>query len=327
MNTMDNYREERRKKENKKLTGIMKKNLYLVFFVILVLCGVLIGRLVYLNNVNGDKYAKAVLSQQSYSTKVIAGERGRILDRNGTVLARSEKVYNVVIDPKVIMSQDYYLKPTLEAITLIFDYDAAELEDLIKTNKDNSYIVYEKDIDYSLVSAFNKYKNTHKFVVGVWFEEQYQRVYPYADLASHVIGFVNDGSGNYGLEQYYNDTLTGTDGLSYGYYDSELNMQKVEKQPIPGSTLVSTIDMNIQTVIQEKSEQFQNETGCNNIGIIVMDPNSGEILGMTSNREYNLNAPRELKDVYPEEEIASMDDQQKLDAMFKMWKNFCITDS
>ena len=101
----------------------MKKNLYLVFFVILVLCGVLIGRLVYLNNVNGDKYAKAVLSQQSYSTKVIAVERGRILDRNGTVLARSEKVYNVVIDPKVIMSQDYYLKPTLEAITSVFDYN------------------------------------------------------------------------------------------------------------------------------------------------------------------------------------------------------------
>ena len=147
MDNMDNYREERRKKENKKLTGIMKKNLYLVFFVILVLCGVLIGRLVYLNNVNGDKYAKAVLSQQSYSTKVIAGERGRILDRNGTVLARSEKVYNVVIDPKVIMSQDYYLKPTLEAITSVFDYNETELEDLIKTNKDSSYIVYEKDID------------------------------------------------------------------------------------------------------------------------------------------------------------------------------------
>ena len=325
--TMDNYREERRKKENKKLTGIMKKNLYLVFFVILVLCGVLIGRLVYLNNVNGDKYAKAVLSQQSYSTKTIASERGRILDRNGIVLARSEKVYNVVIDPKVIMSQDYYLKPTLEGITSIFGYDETEIENLIKDNKDSSYIVYEKDVDYALVSAFNKYKNSHKFVVGVWFEEQYERVYPYASLASHVIGFVNDGAGNYGLEQYYNDTLTGTDGLSYGYYDSELNMQKVEKQPIDGSTLVSTIDFNIQTVIQEKSAEFQNETGCNNIGIIVMDPNSGEILGMTSNREYDLNEPRDLKSAYPEEEISEMDDSQKLDAMFKMWKNFCITDS
>ncbi|MCR5331386.1 MAG: penicillin-binding protein 2 [Lachnospiraceae bacterium] len=324
---MENYREERRKKENKKLTGIMKKNLYLVFFVILVLCGILIGRLVYLNNVNGDRYAKAVLSQQSYSTKTVASERGRILDRNGIILARSEKVYNVVIDPKVIMSQDYYLKPTLDGIETVFSYDRKEIEKLITDNKDSSYIVYEKDIDYALVSAFNKYKNSHKFVVGVWFEEQFERVYPYGDLASHVIGFVNDGSGNYGLEQYYNDTLTGVDGLSYGYYDSELNMRKVEKPPKAGSTIVSTIDFNIQTVIQEKSLKFQQETGCNNIGVIVMDPNSGEIYGMTSNREYNLNEPRALEGIYTEEELLAMNDTERLNAMYRMWRNFCISDT
>ena len=305
----------------------MKKNLYLVFFVILVLCGVLIGRLVYLNNVNGDKYAKAVLSQQSYSTKTVASERGRIFDRNGIVLARSEKVYNVVIDPKVILSKDYYYEPSLEAITSILGYDRSAIEELIEQNKNSSYVVYEKDIDYSYVSAFNKYKNSHKFVVGVWFEEQYERVYPYGNLASHVIGFVNDNSGNNGLEQYYNDTLTGVDGLSYGYYDSELNMQKVEKPAENGNSLVTTIDYNVQTVIQEKARKFIEETGCNNIGIIVMDPNSGEILGMTSNYEYDLNEPRNLEDLYTDEELEEMSDEDRLNAMYRMWRNFCISDT
>ena len=324
---MENYREQRRKTENRKLTGIMKKNLYFVFFVILVLCGVLIGRLVYLNNVNGDRYAKAVLSQQSYSTKTLAGERGRILDRNGIVLARSEKVYNVVIDPKVILSQDYFYEPTLEAVTGVLGYDRDTIEDLIEQNRDSSYIVYEKDVDYSLVSAFNKYKNSHKFVVGIWFEEQYERVYPYGNLASHVIGFVNDNTGNNGLEQYYNDTLTGVDGLSYGYYDSELNMKKVEKPAVNGDSIVSTIDYNIQTVIQKKAEEFNRDIGCNNIGIIVMNPDNGEILGMTSNYEFDLNDPRNIEGIYDEDELSVMTDEEKVEAMYKMWRNFCISDT
>ncbi|MCR5685424.1 MAG: penicillin-binding protein 2 [Lachnospiraceae bacterium] len=324
---METYREERRRKEYRKMTSIMKKNLYGVFFVILVLCGILIGRLVYLNNVNGEKYAKAVLSQQSYSTKTVASERGKILDRNGVVLARSEKTYNVVIDPKVINSQDYYLEPTLKGITQILGYDENEISRLIRENADNSYIVYEKDVDYSKVSEFNKYKSSHKFVVGVWFEEEYKRIYPHNSFASHVIGFVNDGSGNYGLEQYYNDELTGTDGISYGYYDSELNMQKVERAAQAGDTLITTLDYNIQTIIEEKVAEFNRDIGCNNIGVIVMDPSNGEILGMTSNREFDLNEPRKLEGVYPEEELEFMTDEEKLAAMYRMWRNFCVSDT
>ena len=324
---MEDERYSARRKRERKVTSVMKRSLYVVFFVILVFSGVLIGRLVYLNNVNGDKYAKAVLSQQSYTSSVLNAERGRILDRNGIVLARSEKTYNLVLDPAVILSRDYFLKPSLDAIEQIFGYDRNEIEELVKANSKSSYLVYEKDIDYSRVSEFNKYKNSHKFVVGVWFEEQYERVYPYGNLASHVIGFVSDNSGNNGLEQYYNDTLTGVDGLSYGYYDSELNMKKVEKPAVDGDSLVTTLDYNIQTVIQEKVAQFIDETGCNNIGVIVMDPNNGEVLGMTSNYEYDLNDPRSLQGLFSEEELSSMSDSDRLNAMYKMWRNFCISDT
>ena len=124
---------ERRKKE-RRVTSVMKRSLYLVFFVILVFSGFLIGRLVYLNNVNGDRYAKAVLSQQSYTSSVIKAERGKIYDRNGIILARSEKKYNMVIDPAVILSKDYYVKPTLTALEEIFGYPPEVIRELIDDN-------------------------------------------------------------------------------------------------------------------------------------------------------------------------------------------------
>ncbi len=318
---------ERRKKE-RRVTSVMKRSLYLVFFVILVFSGFLIGRLVYLNNVNGDRYAKAVLSQQSYTSSVIKAERGKIYDRNGIILARSEKKYNMVIDPAVILSKDYYVKPTLTALEEIFGYPPEVIRELVDDNPKSSYIVYEKDVPYSKVSAFNSYKSSHKFVVGVWFEEEFERVYPYSTLASHVIGFTTKaGVGSYGLEEYYDEELTGVDGQTGGYYDSELNSTKIIKDAIDGNDLYSTLDYNIQTVVEEKVSDFIENTGCKNIGVIVMDPNSGDILSMASNREYDLNNPRSLDEFYDATELEAMDDQKKLNALYSVWRNFCVSDS
>lgn len=316
------------KEENRKVTSVMRGTLIGVFIVILVFCGLLIARLVYLNNVDGDKYAKAVLSQQAYTKSTIKSMRGRILDRNGVVLARSEKMYNVIIDPGVILSEWYYLEPTLEAVEKILGYDPEAIRKVINQNSKSSYVIYEKDIDYSLVSEFNSYKASHKFVVGIWFEEENRRVYPYSSLASHVIGFTNaSGEGSYGLEEYYDEQLTGTDGLTAGYFDSELNSRKIVKDAIDGNEIVSTIDYNIQTVIEQKVSEFVNETGCNNIGVIVLDPNRGEVLGMASNVEYDLNDPRNLTCLYDEDVIDSMTEQEKLDARYKLWRNFCVCDT
>ena len=325
---MEDSRYSERRKRERKVTSVMKRSLYVVFFVILVFSGALIGRLVYLNNVNGDKYAKAVLSQQSYTSSVLNAERGRILDRNGIVLARSEKNYNLVLDPAVILSRDYFLKPSLDALVEIFGYDRDELKNLIDSNAKSSYLVYEKNVDYSLVSAYNAYKNSHKFVVGVWFEEEFDRVYPYSKLASHVIGFTTKaGVGTYGLEAYYNDRLTGVDGQTSGYYDSELNSQKVIKEAINGNDIYSTIDYNIQTVVEKNVADFIENTGCKNIGVIVMDPNTSEILAMASNNEYDLNNPRSLEGFVDPTELESMNDEQKLNALYKIWRNFCVSDS
>lgn len=310
-----------------RVTSSVKKGLYFVFIVFILLCVFLIYRLIKINNSDGDKYAKAVLSQQSYTTTTIKSERGRILDRNGIVLARSEKIYNVVIDPKVILSQDYYMKPTLTAMEKVLGYNKDEMEQLIRNNSESSYVVYEKDIAYERVSDFNAYKSSHKFTVGVWFEEEYRRVYPFDSLASHVIGFATAGEGSYGLEQYYNNELTGTDGVISGYFDSELNSRKTVKDAINGKDIVSTIDYNIQTVVEQNVKKFNEETGCNNIGVIVMDPNSAEILAMASNTEYDLNNPRSLEGLYSEIELENMTEEEKLKERYKLWRNFCVSDT
>ena len=322
----ENEGRKRRKKE-KTFNGVMKNSLYGVFIMLILACAYLIGRLVWLNNVNGDEYARKVLSQQAYSSQTLVAERGAITDRNGIVLARSEKIYNVILDPNVILSHDYYVNPTLDAMEECLGYDKDEMLEVINNNPDSRYLVFEKNIEYMKVSNFNKYKNSHKFVVGVWFEENYSRVYPYGNFASHVLGFMSKDGGSYGLEQYYDEYLTGIEGLEYGYYDPELNRQKTVKEARDGYTLETTLDYNIQTIIQKKIEKFREEVGCNNIGIIVMNPNNGEIYGMASNYEYDLNNPRSLIGCYTEEELEEMTDEEKTAALYKMWRNFCISDT
>ncbi|MBR5177674.1 MAG: peptidoglycan glycosyltransferase [Lachnospiraceae bacterium] len=317
----------RRRRREKKFNDVMKNSLFFVFAIVIGVCAYLIGRLVWLNNVNGDEYARKVLSQQAYTSQTLVAERGSITDRNGIVLARSEKVYNVILDPNVILSHDYFVDPTLKAMEETLGYNKDEMLELINNNPDSRYLVYEKNIEYAKVSDFNKYKSSHKFVVGVWFEENYSRVYPYGKFASHVLGFMSKDGGSYGLEQYYNDYLTGVEGLEYGYYDPELNRQKTVKEARDGYTLETTLDFNIQTIIQKKVEKFRKEIGCNNIGVIVMNPNNGEIYGMTSNYEFDLNNPRSLIGLYTEEELEEMPDEDKTKELYKMWRNFCISDT
>ena len=105
----------KRRKRTRRFNDIMKTGLYLVFIVVIAACVYLIGRMVYINNNNGDEYARKVLSQQAYANKTLVAERGSITDRNGIVLARSEKTYNVILDPDVILSHDYFLEPTFKA--------------------------------------------------------------------------------------------------------------------------------------------------------------------------------------------------------------------
>lgn len=140
-------------------------------------------------------------------------------------------------------------------------------------------------------------------IKGVWFEKEYQRNYPFGSLASSVIGFTSSGNvGTTGLENYYNSTLNGINGREYGYLDSDSDFEKTVIDAQDGDTLVTSIDANIQSIVEEKikdwNEKYRDNyykgTGSINTAAIVMNPNNGEILAMADYPNVDLNNPRDL---------------------------------
>ena len=209
----------------------MQKKLIVLFCLILLAFVGLSVRLIWINSKKGEQYSKQILSQQKYDSVTLPYRRGDILDCNGTTLAVSEKVYSLVLDAKVMLTKDgKYLDSTLKALEECFpQLDMKEVKNYITNNPTSSYYVPLKKMSYSEISDFMEIQNdTQKDedgnpgrgndIKGVWFEESYKRGYPYGSLACDVIGFTtSDGIGMYGLEEYYNDLLSGTNGREFGY--------------------------------------------------------------------------------------------------------------
>ena len=313
---------------------------------VLVTTLALFGLVVVLYRMIKDKnedYTQIVLNQHSsYDSRTIPYRRGDIVDRNGTYLATSEKVYNLILDPNQInQDKENYLEPTVSALCEVFGYDRADILATISANENSYYVPYEKQISADkkeefeakkkeLNDAYAKSKeDSGKKIKGVWFEDEYRRFYPYNTLACNVVGFSYDNGkqGSGGIEQYYNDQLTGINGREYGYLDDESNMEKVIKSAENGNTIVSTIDVNIQRIVEKYIDEWMSGIGSKTAAVIAMDPRNGEILAMSSNRRFDLNNPRDLSYAYSQEEIAAMTDESRMDAWNQMWRNFCVNDT
>ena len=313
---------------------------------VLVTTLALFGLVVVLYRMIKDKnedYTQIVLNQHSsYDSRTIPYRRGDIVDRNGRYLATSEKVYNLILDPNQInQDKENYLEPTVSALCEVFGYDRADILATISANENSYYVPYEKQISADkkeefetkkkeLNDAYAKSKeDSGKKIKGVWFEDEYRRFYPYNTLACNVVGFSYDNGkqGSGGIEQYYKDQLTGTNGREYGYLDDEFNMEKVIKSAENGNTIVSTIDVNIQRIVEKYIDEWMSGIGSKTAAVIAMDPRNGEILAMSSNRRFDLNNPRDLSYAYSQDEISAMTDEGRMDAWNQMWRNFCVNDT
>ena len=164
-------------------------------------------------------------------------------------------------------------------------------------------------------------------VKGVWFEEDYQRVYPYNELACDTLGFTySRDSADYGLEGYYNSSLVGIDGRQYGYLNDDSNVEQTIIEAKDGNNLETSLDLGIQQIVEKWVNAFMESTGAKNIGVIVENPNNGEILAMDGGDRYDLNDPRDLSDQYTKEEQAAMSDSETMTILSDRWNNFCVTD-
>lgn len=342
----NNGRNTQREQETKakRFSLKMQKKLVVLFLIVLLAFVGLSIRLITINKENGENYKKQILSQQNYVSTVLPFKRGDILDAQGTKLAYSEKVYNLVVDADVINKTEGSLEPTLAAVDACFDVDIDALRTHITTNTNNKYYVLLKQLTYEEIAAFVEMQGNPKEypnIKGIWFEEEYKRVYPYGTLACDAIGFTTaDNVGAFGIEEYYNSILNGVNGREYGYMTEDSNLERTTKAAVDGKTVVSTIDANIQGIVEKYVAQWNHEheganawrageAGSYNTGVIVMDPNSGEVLAMAGYPVFDLNNPRSLSEnsFYTAEEIAAMDDEAYYAALNEIWRNFCISDT
>lgn len=336
-----------------RFTVKMQKKLVVLFLMVLLVFAGLSAQLYLITRDNGEEYKQKVLSQQRYDSTTIPFKRGNIEDSNGTILAVSNKVYNVILDTKILMKKEENLEPTLEALRKCFGIDTAVVRQYIAEHPNSSYYVMAKRMEYEKMSAFQemtKDPETGASLRGVWFEDEYRREYPNGSLASDVVGFTtNDNVGTYGLEEFYNDELCGINGREYGYLNEDSNLERTTIPARDGNNLHLAIDSNIQSIVEkylkvyneEFKDNFRPGNGAENVGCVIMEVNTGRIIAMADYPGFNLNDPRNTASLIgmpvvdndgvrtgesvTQEILDGLDDAAMYQQLNALWKNFCIS--
>ena len=303
----------------------------IAFLCVMAALAVLAGRIAWINYNHGDAYSKAVLDHQTYTSTTIPYKRGQILTSNGNILAYSERVYNLILDPKLVLSDEKYKEPTLNALVQCFGLNRQELEQTLAVKKDSQYerlamgLTSDEIADFKALVADTK---NNPNIKGVWFENSYVRKYPFSTMACDVVGFASAANGGeLGLESYYDDELSGTDGVSYSYVNDNLDVQETTKDAVDGNNIMTTIDYNVQRIIEKHIAAYNEEKPSSATAVLVMNPNNGEVLGMASYPYFDLNNPRSLESSYSQEQLATMSDEDMTNSLYKIWRNYCISET
>ena len=320
----------------------MRKRLLFLLLVFSMIFVVIVGAIVYYNFVRGDKYSQKVLSQNNYESITVPFKRGNIYDCNGSILATSNKVYNLVLEPKNILSSEKVERATREALNKYFGITDSEMNDYLR-DSESWYKVVRKKLTYDEVKDYQAFIKSGEggLVSGVRLQDEYVRSYPNNELACHMLGFVvsgNEGIG--GIEGSYNSYLNGQNGRTYSYLGANYNLQKSLETPVDGDSLVTTIDTETQRIVQKNCEEFMAEMGAKNMSVLVMNPKNCEILALYNSHQFDPNnaysmvpTKYQFKDALGMSDEAfksmadAMDDEEKLKALNDLWRNFVISDS
>ena len=303
---------------------------------------------VYRIKADGDKYETAAIKNQmnKVQDKVVAANRGDIVDRNGEILAVGESVFNIILDVRLLVEQEEYfeeynlkLKPdkrfypvdeTFTAIHEILEIPMETLDDYISTDEkgqlkyDKNYLIIAKKVSYDRGKKINDLK--FSWIYG---EQDTQRVYPQSSLAAQIIGFQR-GESFWGLEGYYNNEMTGIPGRTFRTFESDGYAVTQRENPIQGNKLVTTLDINLQRFAEEACKVTYDAYIPEYTSTIIANPNTMEIFAMAQYPTFDLNEPMNLTDVQTDAEKEIFDslapEDQSLLAT-KAWKNFNITET
>lgn len=291
-----------------------KQRLFFVFIVVCFCLFMLVGRLVYLMIYRADYYgerAKAVQQRE----RSIKGSRGKILDRNGIVLAGNKSVSTI----SVIHNQIKQPEKVIKNLSAILEIDEDEIRK--KVNKVSSREKIKSNVEKAIS---DKIRNLE--MDGVMVDEDYKRTYPFNSLASKVIGFTGaDNHGILGLEVKYEKYLKGEPGYILTTTNArgiEVDKRAEERiEPKQGKDLYTSIDINIQKFATQAAKNVMEAKGAKNVKILVMNPNNGEIFAMVNVPEFNLNKPYDIKS---KKKLSQKELNQKLN---DMWRNGCVCDT
>lgn len=293
-----------------------RKKLVLMIVAILMVCILECVRLGVIMTVKSEYYMQKA-DELHQRERRIKAKRGRILDRNGEILAANEVVCTVSVIHSQIDDEDKVIKVLAGEL----DMDVEEVTKKVKKVSSMEYI--KTNVAKDIGDAIREYD-----LPGVKIDEDYKRVYPYNELASKVLGFTGaDNQGILGLEAKYDTYLSGTNGQILTLSDAggiEIKGSREDRiLPVDGQDLYTTLDVNIQKYATQLAWETMVKKEAKQVSIIVMRPDNGEILAMANVPEYNLNSPYGLN-YEPDEEEAQKD---KMDLLNNMWRNFCINDT
>lgn len=291
-----------------------------------------LGHLAIIQFVEGKKWSEKAYNQQ-VNAQILSPNRGTIYDSKGEILAQSISVDTISLNPGKITysnNNDVPDKVVAEGLSSIFNVTYEKMMEELSSKK--SVVVVEKKVEKDKVDKLKSWMAENKITSGINIDEDSKRYYPYNDLASNLIGFCGtDNSGQVGIEERWNDVLTGTAGKVLTVTDvndnaiSDENEQYVASEN--GSNLYLTIDATIQGIAEKYLDQAMIEHPTAHSGnVIIMNPQTGDILAMATNPDYNLNDPSNyINTGLTEEEWKILEPALRTEALLNLWKNKAVS--
>ena len=313
----------------------MLKRILIMAVVIIFLMTTTVARVFYLTIVRGEELSEKAETQQLKDTEITA-MRGTIYDSNGNVLAQSASVWNVFIDPLNIKDKQRDL--IVDEFANLFGYDADEKKEFYdKTTHQNHYELVEKKVENNIKEKLSKFVSKNELGGCIGTEQTTKRYYPYGTLASSVIGFTGaDDQGLSGIEAYYDEQLTGTNGRIITAKDAKSNNiandYETSIAATDGDSIVLTINQTIQYYLEKGLRETMNEYQAKGAYGVVMNCNTGAVLAMSSLPDYDCNEPYKLtysKDKKAIKKLSDKTAKQEVEsaAVQNQWRNFTVSDT
>ena len=309
-----------------------------ILFAFFAAFALMFGRVLYMKVVHGAEYEAAAKNQQINRYDItIPPNRGSILDRNNQVLAISTTVYNVALDSLQLAEvAQQYPEEQEKTLTTLCEYfpelDYNTLKQYVTVNPETGELYMNNHWKYLVKGIERSVKEELEAMnlKGVYFEKSSKRSYPLNSSACHLVGFTR-GDAQWGLEGYYNSYMEGTPGRSFILYNGADSVVHQDYDAKDGDTIITTIDYNIQKIAEEVVAETAAEWPAKNVAAMVMDPYTGEVYAMAESHSFDLNNPNEIPewetDITYTENWDQLSNEEQLNYLNTMWKNFCVSDT